>query len=363
MIADERLAKRETLKDQIKIGKYKSLADVILDEVIGRRLQKLTRSAKPISFWYSGVVMALATLLVGTLMSIASGEFYSIRGKVIWRAIWATGLGFLMVIGTKTGIRLLLTTLYESTIDSIESVTDLDDLQSKLASISDLKKQLFFSLAMGLVAFLWPVVWDRIGVDFPGWGLTLVLVIVWFQSGVANYHIFPLLTLPVRLSRYHFKLYAADPSSSEVIDCLSDMLNSIVFIVAAIEGAFTLGMVFLKLLDSHLYIFWVLGAWGILIVMFVNNQYALARIISKAKQKKLNEIQAKIEKLEAENNIADKETMEAINRLMDYHDRIKAARNSALDLRAGLDLLNALLLPVIGLLLGNIKAMTELFFK
>lgn len=364
MIADDQLAKeREVLKNQIEIGKYKSLADLILDELIGRRLQKLTRSAKSISFWYSGVVMALATLLVGALTSITTGEFYFVRSEVILRAIWAAGMGFLMMIGAKIGLRLFLTTLCESTIDSIESAADLDDLQSKLASMSNLKKQLFFSLALGLVAFFWPVVWDRIGVDFLGWGLTLVLVIVWFQGGVANYYIFPLLTLPAQLSRYHFKLYAADPNSSEVIDRLSDMLNSIVFIVAAIGASFTLGMVFLEFLDAQLYIFWVLGVWGILIVIFVNNQYALSRIVSKAKQKKLNEIQARIEKLEAEENIADKETMEAINRLMDYHDRIKATRNSALDLRAGLNLLNSLLLPVIGLLLGNIKAVTELFFE
>ena len=53
--------------------------------------------------------------------------------------------------------------------------------------------------------------------------------------------------------------------------------------------------------------------------------------------------------------------MEAINRLMDYHDRIKATRNSALDLRAGLNFLNSLLLPLLAFLLANLKEVLKLF--
>jgi hypothetical protein len=43
-----------------------------------------------------------------------------------------------------------------------------------------------------------------------------------------------------------------------------------------------------------------------------------------------------------------------MNRLMDLHDRIKATRSSALDLRAGLAFLNSLLLPLIAFLLANL---------
>jgi hypothetical protein len=87
----------------------------------------------------------------------------------------------------------------------------------------------------------------------------------------------------------------------------------------------------------------------------------MAKIITRAKWKKLNEIQAQIEKLEVEENIVEKETMEAVNRLMDYHDRIRATRNSALDLRAGLNFLNSLLLPLLAFLLGNLKEVLKLF--
>ena len=46
---------------------------------------------------------------------------------------------------------------------------------------------------------------------------------------------------------------------------------------------------------------------------------------------------------------------------MDFHDRIKATRNSALDLRAGLNFLNSLLLPLLAFLLANLDKIFALF--
>ena len=40
---------------------------------------------------------------------------------------------------------------------------------------------------------------------------------------------------------------------------------------------------------------------------------------------------------------------------MDYHDRIKATPNSALNFRAGLNFLNSLLLPILAFVVANLK--------
>jgi hypothetical protein len=139
------------------------------------------------------------------------------------------------------------------------------------------------------------------------------------------------------------------------------MLSNFVYIAAVLAAIVTLVAALLGWLTLATIIFLALVGWGPLTALFVTNQVALAKIITRAKWKKLNEIQAQIEKLEAEENIAEKETMETINRLMDYHDRIKATRNSALDLRAGLNFLNSLLLPLLAFLLGNLKEVLKLF--
>lgn len=67
------IEKREELKRQLAAGEYKTLVDVMLDGM-GRLIQKLTRNPEPLPFWYSAVVIALVTLLIGSLTSILLGE-------------------------------------------------------------------------------------------------------------------------------------------------------------------------------------------------------------------------------------------------------------------------------------------------
>ena len=60
--------------------------------------------------------------------------------------------------------------------------------------------------------------------------------------------------------------------------------------------------------------------------------------------KKLNEIQAQVETLQTPEKLIDKETMDTVKRLIDYHNQIKNTPNSALNIRASLNFLNSLLL-------------------
>jgi hypothetical protein len=359
---DDLLQKREELKSQIDEGKYRSLADIILDSIIGRSLQKLTSASKPVSLWFSGIVMALITLLIGILASTISGEFYSLQLAVVPGTMWAASMGLLIVVGAKVGLRLLLNTLYEDIVDSIESVVDLDDLRDELGRYGNVRLQLLFSLGLGLIALMWPLAWREMGASFPGVGPTLVVALVWFQSGPGVYLGLLSCVTPHRLGRYQLELHTTDPGGSKAVRGLSNALNGVVFIGAVLLTAFTFGLAFiLQALSFSLYLFWLLGGWGFLLMLFFNNQYALARIIAKAKWEKLNEIQTEIEKLEAQGDIASKETMEAIERLRDYYDWIKTTPSSALDIGEVLRFLQTLLLPLIASLLANLKRVIELF--
>ncbi len=102
--------------------------------------------------------------------------------------------------------------------------------------------------------------------------------------------------------------------------------------------------------------------WVPTIALFVASQYTLARIITNAKWQTLNGIQAQIAELQAREPILGEETLAHINKLMDYHDRIAATPDSALDVRAGLNFLNSLLLPLLAFVLANLTPILELFF-
>jgi DNA-binding GntR family transcriptional regulator len=103
--------------------------------------------------------------------------------------------------------------------------------------------------------------------------------------------------------------------------------------------------------------------WSPTIALFILYQTSLASIIRRAKWKALNEIQSQVEELRASNNLKDKETMEAINRLMDFHDRVKATRNSAIDSSTIINFINSLLLPLLAFLLGNFDKVLSFFSK
>lgn len=100
--------------------------------------------------------------------------------------------------------------------------------------------------------------------------------------------------------------------------------------------------------------------WGYTIVLFIGIQNILSNIIVRAKWKTLNKIQEQIRELESQGPVLSKETLEHIGKLIDYHDRIRATRNTAFDLRALLNFLNSLILPTISVLLSNGRDLLDL---
>ncbi len=360
--------KREELKRQLAAGEYKTLIDVILDGT-GRFIQKLTRSPEPPSFWYSAIAITLFYLLISLFISILVGDnlepIAAFFGGIEYSLLMLVSLvwvPFAFVVGYKIYIGIVFTTLYEHLLNAIEAETDLADLQRWLAVLCNVKRTIYFSLAVGIVFGLYTLIFASpiIG-GFLGFGPTILVMIGDIQLGMTFYFLFLFLALPVRLSRYQFKLYTADPSNSEVIDHLSDLLSNFVYLAAVLATLGTLVIVFSGFLTLSVIILSVLMVWGPLIVLFLINQYALSKIITRAKWKKLNEVQAKIETLETQEDIPSEKTLGHLGKLMDYHDRIKATRNSALDIRAGLNFLNSLLIPLLVFILANLDKVLDLF--
>ena len=137
--------------------------------------------------------------------------------------------------------------------------------------------------------------------------------------------------LPHQLSKYDLKLYIVDPSNTEVIARIAEMLGFIVNMGAIASAFFTVGLVVLNLLNQTTAILYLaFASWGPLIILFANNQYGISKIIVRAKWKTLNAIQKTIEILQEQDDVPTQETLQHIGSLMDHHDRIKNTRNSAL---------------------------------
>jgi hypothetical protein len=173
------------------------------------------------------------------------------------------------------------------------------------------------------------------------------------------YYMFLFIVLPLRLSRCQFKLHAEDPVSTEVLAYWSGMMNFAAYMFAFMLATGTLFTVTLMTFRLGTFIFIILR-WLPLIALFVVNQIALSRVITLSKRKSLNEVETQMATMRPKEDPPNNETMETLLWLWDYHDRIKGTRNTILDIKGIMNLVNTLLIPLLAFLVANRKALIEL---
>lgn len=350
---------REMLRNRVATGGYRTLIDILLDG-IGTFIQKITRRKQPLPHWYNALVFALISLLAGYSTSILLREYYSFRYDTLIFEISGISIAFFGLVSLHIYIRKTFATIGTKVIDTIETAKDLSDLQNWLMTVTNLGKHVIFSLVYTVISatfFLGLFFYTRGG--FIGFGSTLLLGIVNFVAGMLIYYIIFFLELPLRLRRYEFKLFIADPSSSAMIGILSGIMTDFGYVIAILVAAGTLNILYSNLLTSITVFAIILVGWLPLIAIFVINQYALRTIIFSAKRKILDNIEVEIEAVRSQEQILSKETLEHLKHYMDLHDRIKSTRNWHLDWATGINFLNSLLLPLLALILSNLDKLLK----
>ena len=345
--------KHDRLKHDLTSGGYKTLTDVILDRV-GRGLQKLLRRPRSVSFWYSGMVVCLLIFAMGFVVSASLGEVNDISQRTVMFVISGNISAYISLIIFKLYIDYVRAKLVNDIVDAVIREDNIVDLQHWLELLCNVRLHFLFCLIYGLVLGIYAAnQLSGLYREFIGYGPTIVACLVVFIWGIPMYFLFVFLVLPVRLSRFDYRLYTADPRNSEVIAHLSSLFIGSVYLYAIVATGSTFFLAHESLFSSTLVIS-IFVAWLPIALLFFTSQYALRKIITRGKWITLKGIQDRIDRIQSQENLAEKETMEKINRLMDYHDRVLRSKNSALDIRSGLDFLNSLLLPVVGSLLGSI---------
>lgn len=347
------LDKRDELKYLLTDGGYKTLLDVVLDAT-SRAVQRLIRRPESVSYWTSAGVMCLLILLISAVTSHILRETGDARQAVILIEILGVTLAFVSLVIFKVFINWILSNLRDHIIDAITSEASLEDLRRWLRLFCNVRLQIVFCLAYGLTLGVYTSLTLSQVKGFIGYGPSVTCCLVTFIWAMPMYFLFVFLALPTRLGGYDYRLYKADPSSSEVVSRLASLLQRLVYLYAVVATGSMVYLAFAKLLDSLIMVLIsIVVAWLPITILFFTGHYALRKIIVRAKQLTLGEIQAQVEQIQADENLADKETMDKVNRLMDYHDRVKATKDSLLDLGTGLSLFNSLLLPALGFVLGN----------
>ena len=89
----------------------------------------------------------------------------------------------------------------------------------------------------------------------------------------------------------------------------------------------------------------------------------LSTITNCAKWKTLNRISDKMNAIEATGDLSDKDTVERLLRFADIHKQVMASNTKTFDLKSAAILFSQLMLPLLGLLLGNLDKVLELLTK
>lgn len=363
------IKKREELKRRLTVGEYKTLVDMFLDG-INRLLQKITRQNKPLPIWIIILILSLVSTLIGSIGLYVAGEmpatsnvFKPLGLTYGWVLLWATSLNMLLftdLVLINQYIHGIFIFWCKDILDVTESILSLEKFEDWLESISNKRRHLLVTITGSILFSLYVMVASMLRNIYWGYGSIFGIIIPSIVSSATLYQIWMALLLSAGLRQYQLKLFASAPGNSELLFHLSSELGFLIYIVAISGAIGTLEIVLIGKLRAILGVTIVLFVWLPLITIFVLNQTSLSSLIRRNKWKTLKGIETKAEKLQTTKNFGDKETLDAVNRLMDYHDRVKATPNSALNLDSVLSFINSLLLPLVAFLLGNLDLLKKI---
>ena len=337
---------RKDLMNYLSGSEYITFIDVVLS-IPGRVIQKLTSKKRMISFYWSAAIICVSILVVGYGLSALGGNLNASNLEDIKIEFLGVGLAYLSLVIFKNARNSVLERISNNVIDEINSEKNLNDLEKWLKLFSNVRAHALFCLIYAIFF------WFGLREDFVGYGSYFLVFSIAFIWGIPMYFLLTFILLPYRLGKYEFHLYTPDPSSSKIIYDLSRLFQGLVYLYAIVASGSMIFIAYAGLLPS-LALPSLFVAWLPITALFAINQYALSNIIIRGKLKTLIEIQMQIVNIQKNEELAEKDSMEKVVRLMDYHDRIKTTKNAAFDLRAGLDFLNSLLLPVIGFFIGEV---------
>jgi hypothetical protein len=243
-------------------------------------------------------------------------------------------------------------------------VDDIIDFQHCIArQFFNRVRNFWFSMVLLILSFLSIFLIKAYSSIFVGVGFCTVLIIGNSLFGISFYFIIMMLFIPGRLSRYQYKLYVVNPIRSKVIDSLTGILNRYTYTVVIFVAVITAWVNIL--FSSERFFIWfvlitILLNWIPILIQFKANQSSINNIVQKGKLKTLTEIQQKIEFMHASMKSGDRKTINAINRLMDYYERIDKIRSSSFSLNSVVNLVNQLLIPFVAIILANLEKLIGL---
>jgi len=201
---------------------------------------------------------------------------------------------------------------------------------------------------------------------FAGFGISLIALLGGILMGMVVYVYLWAGLLMSNLKVYEYEMNVFSPADSEIISDIFDVAMKGIYILAG-WGAFATLINTSNLVDQlskvRLSLPILAIGWILILVQFMLTRSTLGAITNRTKWKTLNRIRDKINAIEADGDLSDKNTAERLLRLADIHKQIMLSNTKTFDLKSVTTLFSQLMLPLLGLLLGNLDKVLDLLTK
>ena len=310
--------------------------------------------------WVSAAVVMLVNLLVGTTVSALLGETrFTAPEIILTNLMWVTYTYFTIPLALG-GHSSLVDFLRVRLVETMEAEQNIQELQAWAEQwLGRMFPQLLFTIGFALIAA--PLGFYAIyHTTHFSLGVTLIYFINLFHLFASIYGLISLLAFLLKLRNWRLRLYPDDPASSPILMQLSEELRNYILGISFWFAIFMLLMGLVGALNTITILMVSVFNWIPSLTLFVLGNYVFTRLITRIKHERLERLQSEIMKLSGLGKF-DTRTTAQIMSLMDYHDRVKASRNSLINLQSILNLVGSLALPLLATLIQAWPYIQNLF--
>lgn len=349
-------ARRKELKEEISAIESGTSLDIVY-KFLSRFIPRFLPEKNPLNWLFQVILINTLILIPGLLLSAILNDFEQARD--LWMPSIVTtqfcALGFIVARASQ---KRLFNDVSNHIVRKIKDAENLEKL------IGWLKQSWSMEIIYPYILLPW-IVYGFLtlgGVSyfrhsFIGFSSALMAVVAGFFVALLFHYVVWITLFEFHLRDYQYDLNALSPADSEIIIRVSGMSNIQIYILAAFFSIFTLSTslgTYGEAATRVIALPFVLLCWILIALQFLMTRSTIHNIVERARWKILNKLQMQINQFVAEGNLADQDASEKVLRLSGVFNQIRSAKTGILDLKSVLILINQLLLPIFGLLLGNL---------